>query len=195
MSFRRFLGLGDSPAPPESRPAPVAGETDTVRQIVARLESLPPERARILAATSYILARAANADLAISAEETAAMERLLAEGGGLDEPQAVLVVEMAKLQARTVGGTEDYLVTRQFREIASAEQRLALLRACYVVGAADDAITSAETGTLDEIARELDVDREDVARVRAEFADKLVALRVARRMAAATDMDRGDGAG
>jgi uncharacterized tellurite resistance protein B-like protein len=195
MSFRRFLGLGDTLAPAE-RPAPQSpGETDTVRQIVARLESLPPDRARLLAATSYILARAANADLSISPEETAAMERLLAEGDGLDESQAILVVEMAKLQVRTVGGTEDYLVTRQFREIASAEQRLALLRACYVVEAADDAITSAESGTLDEIARELDVDREDVARVRAEFADKLVALRMARRMAAGADIGRGDGAG
>lgn len=195
MSFRRFLGLGDTLATAERPAPPSPGETDTVRQIVARLESLPPDRARLLAATSYILARAANADLSISPEETAAMERLLAEGDGLDESQAILVVEMAKLQVRTVGGTEDYLVTRQFREIASAEQRLALLRACYVVEAADDAITSAESGTLDEIARELDVDREDVARVRAEFADKLVALRMARRMVAGADTGRGDGAG
>ena len=49
------------------------------------------------------MSRAANADFDISAEETALMEQFAVELGGLDEAQAVLVVEMAKLQARTQG--------------------------------------------------------------------------------------------
>ena len=50
------------------------------------------------------MSRAANADFDISADETALMEQFAVEHGGLDEAQAVLVVEMAKLQARANGG-------------------------------------------------------------------------------------------
>ena len=41
----------------------------------------------------------------------------LRKNGALDEATAVLVAEMAKLQARTVGGTEDYVVTREFADL------------------------------------------------------------------------------
>ncbi len=99
--------------------ASTAGETATVRRIVARLERMPPEQARLVASAAYTLARAAHADLDISDEETAAMERELQAHGWLDEPTAVLVTEMAKLQAKTVGGTEDYVVTREFAALAT----------------------------------------------------------------------------
>ena len=47
----------------------------------------------------------------------------------------MLVTEMAKLQARTVGGTEDYVVTREFKALVDdREQRLDVLRACFAVG-------------------------------------------------------------
>jgi len=94
---------------------------------------------------------------------------------GLDQSHAALVAEMAKLQERTAGGTSDYLVTRDFREASTPEQRLAVLRACYHVAAADAAITSMEVATLDEIASELDIEREQSAPVRAEFADLISA--------------------
>ena len=83
MSFLRFLGGH----PAETTTAGVAGspdltaETTAVRNIVARLESLPSETARFLAAMAYVLARAANADLEISAVETAAMEQELTGAG------------------------------------------------------------------------------------------------------------------
>jgi uncharacterized tellurite resistance protein B-like protein len=198
--FRRFLrgsgrgpGSGDAPGANPNVPAADNAshtgfdygpngeqihETDTVRRIVARLESLPPERARLLASMAYVLARAAYADLDISAVETSAMERILIADAGIDEPQAVLVVEMAKLQARTYGQTEDYLVTREFRESSTPQQRLAVLRACFAVGAADDAISGAESATLNEIANELDVDREALSALRAEYADTFAARRL-----------------
>ncbi|HEX8941176.1 MAG TPA: TerB family tellurite resistance protein [Candidatus Limnocylindrales bacterium] len=173
MPFRRFLGLSSSIEPGQADPA----ETETVRRIVARLESLPADQARLLAATAYVLARAANADFDISDVETRTMERLLTERGGLDEAQAVLVVEMAKLQALAAGETEDYLVTREFRNAASREERLAVLRACYAVAAADESISAMESATLNEIAGELDLQREEVATIRAEFGDKVAARR------------------
>lgn len=176
MSFTRFLGsrAGDPAGAGVTPPAAVSRETEAVRDIVARLEALPPDTARLLASLAYVLARAAYADLDISADETAAMESELASSG-LDGSQAVLVVEMAKLQESTVGGTIDYLVTREFRELSTPEQQIMALRACYRVCTADDAISGMEISMLDEIASELQIPSVDAAKVRAEFADKITA--------------------
>jgi uncharacterized tellurite resistance protein B-like protein len=172
MSFMRFLGGHPDEAATGS--AALTAETEAVRHIVARLETLPPEQARLLASMAYVLARAAYADLNISEIETTAMEKELTDAG-LDQPQAVLVVEMAKMQEMAIGGTSDYLVTREFREHSTPEQRLGLLRACYHIAVADESITSMENATLVEIASELDISHDEAAEVRAEFADKLSA--------------------
>lgn len=186
--FRKFLGLdratpdprlpvGDEVAPlPDS-----AAETATARRIVARLEALPPAEARYLACFAYVMSRAANADQGISDEETALMERFAVEYGGLDAAQAVLVVEMSKFQARFHGGTEDFVVTREFRSISTAEQRLALLRCCFAIGAEDGTISAEEAATVNQIARELDVEPADVNAVRAAFHDQLSAVQALRR--------------
>jgi uncharacterized tellurite resistance protein B-like protein len=172
---------------PAAAPAPargtVVGETDTVRRIVARLEALPADRARYLAGFAYILARAAHADLDISDAETAAMETALREVGGLDASQAVLVVEMAKLQSRAKFGTEDYLVTREFAGFATDAEKLDVLRACFAVGAADDEITNDEAQTINGIARELGVDRPALNAVREAYVEQFSAIRAARRLA------------
>ena len=186
--FRRFLGLGRPAADPRlpvgDDAAPVAdsaAETATARRIVARLEALPPAEARYLACFAYVMSRAANAEDDISDEETEVMERFTVEYGGLDSAQAVLVVQMAKLQARLHGGTEDYVVTREFRSISTVAQRLALLRCCFVVGAADGTISATEAGTINEIARELDLELADVNGVRAEFHEQLSSVQALRR--------------
>jgi uncharacterized tellurite resistance protein B-like protein len=194
--FRQFLGLdkpkpaapaapspGADAAPP---PAGSAAETATVRQIVARLEALPPDEARYLASFAYVMSRAANADLAISDDETAAMERLVMEQGGLDDAQAILVVEMAKIQARAEGDTEDYMVTREFKSISTPEQRRALVRCCFAVEAADGTINAEEASIANEIARELDLERDEVNAIRDEFHEQLSAVQAARRAAGGT---------
>jgi uncharacterized tellurite resistance protein B-like protein len=173
MSFLRFLG-GHPAAGAQQAPSPIDQETEAVRRIVTRLETLPVEQARLLAGMAYVLARAAYADLEISAAETAAMESELVSSG-LDPAQAVLVVEMAKLQELTAGETSDYLVTREFSENSTQEQRLAIMRACFRVAAADDSISGTESSTLDEIASELGLTHEEYAPIRAEFADKISA--------------------
>jgi uncharacterized tellurite resistance protein B-like protein len=159
------------------------GETATVRKIVDRLEALPREQAHYLAGFAYVMSRAAHADLDISDAETKAMERFVVELGGIDEAQAVLVVQMSKLQARHHGATEDYLVTREFARNATLEQKLALLRCCFAVGAADETITADESGVVNQIARELDVDRDQLNSVRAEFHENLSAIQAMRRLA------------
>jgi len=191
--FRRFLGLDRQPQADPRLPvgddeAPLAGssaETATARRIVARLDALPPEEARYLACFAYVMSRAAAADFHISDEETALMEQFAIQFGGLDSAQAVLVVQMAKIQARVHGATEDFVVTREFRDISTLEQRVALLRCCFAIGAEDGTITADEAATVNEIARELDVERDVVNAVRAEFHEQLSAVQALRRASGA----------
>src|SRR4029078_10009656 len=160
--FHRFFGSKDETAgvelPAAAPPSDGAGDTATVRRIVAKLEAMPPEKARFLAAAAYTLARAANADLNISEEETAAIERELQGHESIDEATAVLVTEMAKLQAKTVGGTGEHALARGCRKLADDAQRVAIVRACFAVMAANGTISAEETGTINEIADELDID-------------------------------------
>jgi uncharacterized tellurite resistance protein B-like protein len=177
MALRRFLGL-TGPAVQAERAAET--ETQTVRRIVRELEQLEPEQRRYLAGFAYILARAAHADLIISADESAVMERIVGDTGKLPEAQAVLVVEIAKHQSELYGATEDYLVTREFAAHTTNEQRGALVAACFAVAAADDNISAEEFAELTQIADELDLSRPELNALRRRYADKLSAVRLVR---------------
>jgi hypothetical protein len=188
--FRRIFGTGpdheqaaDRAEASMTAATTAAGETATVRRIVARLEAMPAEQARLVASAAYTLARAAAADLDISAEETAVIERELQAHDSLDEPTAVLVTEMAKLQANTVGGTEDYVVTREFANLATEQQRMDVLRACFAVAAVSGSISAEESATLNQIGSELKLDTAVVSSIRAEFHDRLSSVREVRRLA------------
>lgn len=158
--------------------APAArGDTETVRRIVGELDKLDPDRARYLAAFAYVLSRVAGADQHVSDAETAEMVTLVQRAGNLPEAQAAVVVEIAKSQNRLFGGTENFLVTREFRQIASDEERQALLECLFAVSAADDAITGDEEAQIWQIASELGFPHEDYIRVRLRYSDKRTVLR------------------
>jgi uncharacterized tellurite resistance protein B-like protein len=165
MSLLRFLGIG--------RPAPDERETDTIRRIAGELEHMPPEQAKYLASFAYVLARIANADLSIDASETAEMEKIVHRVAGLSDAEAVLVVQIAQSQARNLGGTQDYLVTRQFRMIANREQRADLLSCLYAVAAADGTIRGEESAEIAKIGEELGFTRAEVNSLRSEYREKL----------------------
>ena len=188
--FRRIFGPGreheqaaDRTEAALTAASTTAGETATVRRIVARLERMPAEQARLVASAAYTLARAANADLHVSDEETAVIERELQAHGVMDEPTAVLVTEIAKLQARTVGGTEDYVVTREFAALANEQQRIDVLRACFAVGAASGSISAEESAAVNQIANELALDPDVVNAIRSEFHERISAVQEVRRLA------------
>jgi uncharacterized tellurite resistance protein B-like protein len=174
----RFLGLGDRAQSTAS--SADAAETATVRRIVAELQQLDADRRRFLAGFAYVLSRAANADLTVTDEETRLMEQIVAQIGGLPESQAVLVVEIAKNQSSMYGGTEDFLVTREFAAHASPEQRRSVVEACFGVAAADGAITSDETAELTQIATELDLARDELNEIRLSHRDQLAAIKLMR---------------
>jgi uncharacterized tellurite resistance protein B-like protein len=172
MSIRRYLGLSS-----DESAAAAGSETATVRKIVAALDSLPPGQARYIAAFAFILSRVARADLKIEEDETRAMERIVSRMGGLPEEQAILVVQMAKTQNLLFGATENFLVTREFNNMTTREQKLDLLHCLFAVAAADDSISGVEDHTVRQIARELLLEHEDYIAVRSGFRDKLAVLR------------------
>ncbi len=154
-----------------------AADTSAVRRIVASLERLEPERARYIAAFAYILARAALADRVISHQETHAMEDLVVRHGGLTEEQAILVVQIAKSQTQIFGGTEDFLVTREFEQIASHDQKIALIDCLFAVSAAEGGIATVEDNEIRRIAMELKIPHDEYIKVRVAHRGDLTVLR------------------
>ena len=179
MALLRFLGRGAG-APEITTTRQTDNETATVRRIVAELEQVEPERRRFLAGFAYVLSRAAHADLTVTADETRLMEQIVVDIGKLPEAQAVLVVEIAKNQADLYGGTEDYLVTREFAAHASPEQRRSAVEACFAVGAVDHEITAEEYAELTQIALELGLSRDELNEIRRQHRDQLAAIRLMR---------------
>ena len=168
MSLLRFLGLEQKRDQPERE-----RESETVRRIAARLERLDPDQARYLAAFAYVLARVAQADLRIVESETEEMQRIVVSLAALSEEEATLVVEIAKSQARLLGGTENYVVTREYRRLSSREQRGQILQCLYAVAAADGTISTVESAEIAAVAEELGFTRQEANGLRASYRDKL----------------------
>ena len=166
MSLLTFLGFG------QAEPADAERDTQTVQRIIDELERLDPDRARYLAAFAYVLGRVAHADQRVSDEEVAVMTTFVRELGHLPAAQALLVVQIARSQNELFGGTEDYLVTRQFKEMSTPEQRMELLDCIFAVSAADDSISGVEESRIRQIASELRIDHAAFVKARAAYSDK-----------------------
>ena len=169
MSIRSFLGIPDQHA--------ASADTETVRKVIEALDQMDPARARFIAAFGYILSRVANADLTISPEEVHAMERIIMERGGLPEEQALIVIQTAKTRAQLFGGTENFLVTREFSRIATREEKLALLDCLFAVAAAEGGISATEDNEIRQIVNELGLGHPDFIAVRSRWKDQLNVLK------------------
>ncbi len=169
--LHRFLGL------PAAEPqTDTSADTHTVREIAARLDRLEPATARYLAAFAYVLARVAHVDLKIDDAEVAEMERIVAGLARLDPEETQLVVAIARTQARFLAGTENYLVTREFRRNSSREQRLRLVECLFAVAAADGSISTSESQEVLAIAEELRLSRAEALALRSQWRDHLAVL-------------------
>jgi uncharacterized tellurite resistance protein B-like protein len=168
VSIMRWLGIGGA------EPAAASGaETSSVRAISARLERLDPDAARYLAAFAYVLARGASADLRLHDAEASEMRRTVSELANLAPDEADLVVEIARSQVRMLGGTENYVVTREFKNLSTRVQRAQLLECLFSVAAADGTIAAAESAEILAIAEELGFTRAEANAVKAKFRDRL----------------------
>jgi len=173
MSLAKILGFGGE-APPDAASGARAG---TIRAIVGALEKMDPERARHLAAFAFILSRAANADRRISAAERAQIEHSVMTWGHLPEDQAVLVAEIAINQNVLFGGTDNFIVTRQFREHATRRQKEELLHCLFAVSASEDEISGQEEAVVAQIATELGLSHRDMVGIRAAWRDRRKVLK------------------
>jgi uncharacterized tellurite resistance protein B-like protein len=171
MNIWAWLRGGD----PAGRPH--AGDTETVRRIVAELDRLEPARARHLAAFAYVLSRVAGADRHVSQAETDTMVEILRRVGQLPEEQALLVTEIAKNQNRLFGGTENFLVTREFRDVANEGERRDLLDCLFAVSAADAAVSGEEESQIWQIASELGFSHREYVDARLAYSDLRTVLR------------------
>jgi uncharacterized tellurite resistance protein B-like protein len=149
-----------------------SSDTETVRRISRQLDLLDPAEARYLAAFAFVLARVANSDMEISEDENRRMEEVVREVGGLTEAQAVLVVQIAKSQQLLKGGTENYLVTREFNKISDRDQKERLLHCLFEVSAADDSISLVEESEVRRIATELKFDHSEFSAIRSVYNAK-----------------------
>ncbi|MEN8162667.1 MAG: TerB family tellurite resistance protein [Acidobacteriota bacterium] len=169
--FSRLFGLEETPQ------ADPTSDTETVRRIVREIDRLDPAEGRFIASFAFVLSRVANADMEISEEETQRMEEVVREVGGLNEAQAVLVVQIAKSQQSLLGGTENYLVTREFNAITDREQKERLLHCLFEISAADDEISLVEENEVRKIAEELRFDHHEFSAIRSKYNEKRRILR------------------
>ena len=177
MGLLEILGFGA-----ETDTAPPHGEdTATMRRIITELEALPPARARFLAAFAYILGRVAHADSHFSEEESDKMVELVQALGHVPEAQALLVVELAKNEVQLFGGTDNFLVTRRFKEIATPDQCTELLDCVFAVSAADESVTTLEESQARQISKELGLTHDEFLAARADYLEHLEALKSFRR--------------
>jgi uncharacterized tellurite resistance protein B-like protein len=159
----KWLGLeGDTPA-----------SVDSVAEIERALTELDPSDARYLACFAYILHRIARADHVITDDERELIERMLAEHGGLTADRAAIVARLAQAEGLRHGGTEDFIVTREFARLATHEQKLALLDCLFAVSASDESIRTIEDNEIRRVASEIKLDHADYIKVRSRHAHHL----------------------
>jgi uncharacterized tellurite resistance protein B-like protein len=174
MSILRYFGIS---SPGSSVQSAEAGDTATVRKILSSLDAMDPEQAKFAAAFAYVLCRVARTDLHISDDEAAAMERIVREKAGLTEAQAIVVLEIAKAQEKLFGSTENFLVTREFKRLATREQKIALVDCLFAVSSADQSISTAEDNEIVRIASELELPRDEVIAARGRYREYLAVLK------------------
>jgi uncharacterized tellurite resistance protein B-like protein len=177
-SILNWLGFG----PPGSGHGPPgrdgeAADVESVRIIVAELDRLPANQARYLAAFAYLLSRVARADLQVSDSEGARMEEIVMTHGQLPRAQSMLVVASAKMQSRLLGGSDNYLVAREFERMATEDQKQALLRCLFEVAAADEDVSVVEENEIRRISKELKLGHDDYITARSAFREHLAVLK------------------
>ncbi|MDQ3171998.1 MAG: TerB family tellurite resistance protein [Acidobacteriota bacterium] len=153
-------------------------ESDALVRAAAALDGVPPERARYVAAFAYLLARVAAVDSQVSPDEMDLMHRVVQREADLSDEEAKVIVDLALGDALRFAGTHNLDVTREFMTLATAEQRLGLLRCLFAVSAADDSVELAEDNEIRRISRELKIEHGDFIGARAEVRAHLKVLRL-----------------
>jgi len=163
VSLLKWLGLSDDDS----------GRVDSLAEIERALTELEPSDARYIACFAYILHRIARADHVIRDEERELIQRQLSAHGRLTPDRATLVARIAQAEGLRHGGTEDFIVTREFARVATREQKLALLDCLFAVSASDASIRTIEDNEIRRVASEIRLDHADYINVRSAHVHHL----------------------
>jgi uncharacterized tellurite resistance protein B-like protein len=175
VGWREWLGLS------EADRSDVDTRTEVVARIARALDALGPDRARFVAAFAYHLGRIAHADHELTTAERDVIRALIVEESGLPDEQAALVVDLVAHESLVFRGTEDYRVLREFDEMASPAQKVALIRCMFAVSAADAHVVTREDNEIRQVALALKVSHEDFVAARAAVRAHLAVLKEKRR--------------
>jgi uncharacterized tellurite resistance protein B-like protein len=151
-------------------------QQDALRELVDALDRLEPAQARYLAQFAYLLGRVAHADQHVSPEEIRTMEAHVRQEGSLSQELAMLVVGLARTSNRMFGGTDNFVVARDFASYATYPQRLGLLRCLFSVSSSEGNISIAEEREIQRVARELRIEQADLVALRLQFRQHLPGL-------------------
>lgn len=168
VSIWKWLGLAREDA---------ADTGNRLEEIESVLAGLGAERARHLACFAYILTRPARADHEVTDGEAAQMQQIIVRHAGVTEVQAAAIVRVAREAARQSGGTEDFVITREFERTASRDEKLYLLDCLFTIGAADASILTVEDNEIRRVASELKLEHADYIDVRRKHLEHLEVLR------------------
>ncbi|MFN8642582.1 MAG: TerB family tellurite resistance protein [Candidatus Binatia bacterium] len=169
--LRLFAALGlrlDDESPPAARPLLPRLRDELSRRGGARLE--------YLAAFAGQLARVAEVEGGISAEEAAAMAARLRAAGNLSEADATLIAEMLRHERDGLAGLPAQELTRAINDGATPEEKQALLDCLYAVAAADRLVSDAEEREIRRVAEAILVPHRVLMEIRARYRDRLEAL-------------------
>jgi uncharacterized tellurite resistance protein B-like protein len=172
MSLWQWLGLRGGAGGPEF---------DSLQEIETALAELTPARRRYVACFAYILTRSARADHQVTDAEGAEMQRLVADHAGISADQAAKAVTLAGVQARRSGGTDDFVITREFDRLATHEQKVALVDALFAVSSVDASIVTIEDNEIRRIANELKIEHAEYIGIRARHLRHFEVLRERQR--------------
>jgi uncharacterized tellurite resistance protein B-like protein len=168
MSLWKWLGFERDAGSPEF---------DSLETIERALVDVAPGRRRYAACLAYILTRSARADQQVTEREATEMARLLARLTGVPAAQAAEAVRLAGVQARRSGGTDDFVVTREFDTLATHAEKLALIDALFAVSSVDASIVTVEDNEIRRIANELKIEHAEYISVRSKHLKHLEVLR------------------
>ncbi len=169
MALLGWLGLVTTEA--------IGRQEDGLADIERQLDGMERSRARYLACFAYLLGRVARADHDVSDVERRAIETLVREHGGVAADQSALVVEIATAHGLRFGGTEDFLVSREFAALALPADKETLLDCLFAVSAADESIATREDNEIRRIASEINIGHDTFIAARRRYVEQLEVLR------------------
>ncbi len=111
---------------------------------------IPADEARKLALAGGILAQVARVEAGVDEAERERIVHALEQGWGLARDRAELVAEAAI--AESEASLDPYILTYEFAQRTTVEERVRFLDALFAVAAADGAISSEESAEISRIA-------------------------------------------